>query len=122
MGKQMTKMFGLSDVYPKSSTVLIWIGTAVATIIVACWVLVQTHVHTEYVNARELALTIENNNTKQLLAQNKIVSSLNTELTKLTAMVMDQNKIINEIRYDIAVRDKIRKNIVRTLKKNDNSQ
>lgn len=115
------KFLGLEDIYPKSATVLLWIGTAVVTIIAACWVLVQTHVHTEYVSARELALTIENNNAKQLLSQNKIISTLNTEFMKLTDTVREQSKIIGEIKYDMMIRDKMRKNVMRqVLPSNDN--
>ena len=77
---------GLDALYPKSATVLLWMGSAIAIIIGASWVLVHTHEHPSYVQQREL---------EQIFDTQKEIKAA---VSHLTDTIFDQTMIINELK------------------------
>lgn len=114
-------MFGLSEVYPKSSTVLIWIGTASSAIVAAVWVLVQAHPHPQYMTTREINLILDKYNAVHEAKKDKTVRQLHAQLDKLTDTVIIQSKLIEQVRRDIQMRDKIRQNLVSAITDDNDS-
>lgn len=77
--------FKFGDAYPKSTQVLLWIGTACATIISATWVLIQAHNHEEYIRQREFERVIT------------LQESTNAQINAINNRLIAQTEIINNI-------------------------
>ena len=84
--KKLKDTLGLNDLYPKSATVLLWIGTAVAALVGANWTMIHSHHHVEYITGREFTILID----AQKATQDRI--------EHLTDTIFDQTMIMNELK------------------------
>lgn len=87
--KTLTSKFGLDDVYPRSSQVLLWIATAVVGIISATWAMVGQHEHDNYVRVREFDRVINSQDT------------ITDRLKDINATLVEQGQILVEVQAQL---------------------